>query len=44
MFLNKKIEITIFVVDDTKKYKNNIVEEIANNSHLGTNTEKVILI
>ena len=41
---NFKCKKYLFVVDDTKKYKNNIVEEIANNSHLGTNTEKVILI
>ena len=41
---NFKCKKYLFIVDDTKKYKNNIVEEITNNSHLGTNTEKVILI
>ena len=41
---NFKCKKYLFIVDDTKKYKNNIVEEITNNSHLGSNTEKVILI
>ena len=41
---NFKCKKYLFVVDNTEKYKNNIVEEITNNSHLGTNTEKVILI
>ena len=34
----------LFVVDNTEKYKNNIVEEIRNKSHFGLNTEKIILI
>lgn len=34
----------LFVVDKTEKYKNYIIEEITNNSHFGSNTEKVILI
>lgn len=33
-----------FVVDCTEKYKNNIVEEITNHSHFGTNKEYVVLI
>lgn len=34
----------LFVVDKTEKYKDNVVEEIVNKSHLGENTEKIILI
>ena len=34
----------LFVVDNTEKYKNNVVEEICNKSHFGLNTEKIILI
>ena len=34
----------LFVVDNTEKYKDFIVEELVNKSHFGTNTEKVILI
>ena len=34
----------LFVVDKTEKYKNHIVDEIVNRSHLGTNTEYVVLI
>ena len=34
----------LFVVDKTEKYKDRIVDEIVNKSHLGTNTEFVILI
>lgn len=34
----------LFVVDETEKYKNNIVETITNKSHFGTNNEYVILI
>ncbi len=34
----------LFVVDKTKKYKNNIVEIIENKSHFGSNNEYVILI
>ena len=34
----------LFVVDKTEKYKDRIVDEIVNKSHLGTNTEYVILI
>ncbi len=43
--LNKyKCKKYLFVVDNTEKYKNNIVEELSNKSHLGNNVEKVILI
>lgn len=34
----------IFVVDDTIKYKNNIIETIKNKSHFSNNYEKIILI
>ena len=34
----------LFVVDKTEKYKDHIVDEIVNRSHLGTNTEYVVLI
>ena len=34
----------LFVVDKTEKYKENIVEEIKNNSHFGSKIEYVILI
>ena len=34
----------LFVVDSTEKFKNNIVEIIDNNSHLGNNKELVIFI
>ena len=34
----------LFVVDETEKYKNNIVKTIENKSHFGTNYEYVILI
>jgi DNA modification methylase len=34
----------LFVVDNTEKYKDFVVEEICNKSHFGTNIEKVILI
>ena len=34
----------LFVVDNTEKYKNYIVEQIVNKSHFGSNTEYVILI
>lgn len=34
----------LFVVDETEKYKNNIVEVITNKSHFGTNIEYIILI
>ena len=34
----------LFVVDKTEKYKDHIVNEIVNKSHLGTNTEYVVLI
>lgn len=34
----------LFVVDVTEKYKDFIVEELTNRSHLGKNTEKVILL
>lgn len=41
---NFKCNKYLFVVDNTFKYKNYIVEEIHNNSHLGSNTEYIILI
>lgn len=41
---NYKCKAYLFVVDDVKKYKNSIVEEIKNKSHFGTNFEKVVLI
>lgn len=34
----------LFVVDDTRLYKDYIVEEISNRSHFGSNTEYVLLI
>ena len=34
----------LFVVDETEKYKNYIVETIENKSHFGSNFEYVILI
>ena len=34
----------LFVVDDTLKYKQFIVEILENKSHFGSNTEYVILI
>lgn len=34
----------LFVVDETEKYKDNIVQELKNKSHFGTNYEKVVLI
>lgn len=34
----------VFVVDNTEKYKNYIVDVIENKSHFGENTEKIILI
>ena len=34
----------LFVVDDTEKYKNNVVEEICNKSHFGNNKEYIVLI
>lgn len=34
----------LFVVDKTEKYKNNIVEVIKNESHLGSNEEYVVLL
>lgn len=34
----------LFVVDKTEKYKDHIVDEIVNQSHLGTNIEHVVLI
>ena len=34
----------VFVVDETSKYSKNIVEEIVNKSHFGSNTELVIEI
>lgn len=34
----------LFVVDETEKYKDFVVEEFTNKSHLGKNTEKVVLL
>ena len=34
----------LFVVDETEKYKDKVVEEIINKSHFGENREKVVLI
>ena len=34
----------LFVVDETEKYKNYIVENLTNRSHFGLNNEYVILI
>ncbi len=34
----------VFVVDNTEKYKNYIVDVLENKSHFGENTEKIILI
>lgn len=34
----------LFVIDETEKYKDNIVEVITNKSHFGSNNEYVILI
>lgn len=34
----------LFVIDETEKYKSNIVEVITNKSHFGSNNEYVILI
>ena len=43
--LNKyKCKKYLFVVDETEKYKNYIVETIENKSHFGSNFEYVILI
>ena len=39
-----KCEKYIFVVDNTEKYKNYIIEEITNKSHFGENKEFLILI
>jgi len=39
-----KCKSYLFVVDETIKYKDYIVEEIKNTSHFGRNIEKVILI
>lgn len=37
-------ETYLFVVDETNKYKDMIVETVDNNSHIGSNSEKVVLI
>ena len=34
----------VFVVDETEKYKDRIVETIENKSHFGTNSEKLLVI
>ena len=34
----------VFVVDETNDFKNYIVEELCNNSHFGSSTEKLIII
>ena len=39
-----KCKAYLFVVDETEKYKDYIVEEISNNSHFGNNKEYVIKI
>ena len=39
-----KCKTYLFVVDETEKYKDYIVEEISNSSHLGNNKEYVIKI
>lgn len=41
---NIKVDKYLFVVDDTHKYKNYIVETLTNTSHFGHNNEYVILI
>ena len=41
---NYKCNSYLFVVDDTSKYSDYVVEEIVNKSHFGTNKELVILI
>ena len=41
---NFKCKKYLFVVDKTEKYEKNIVGEITNRSHFGSNTEKVVLI
>lgn len=41
---NIKANKYLFVVDNTIKYKNNIVETLSNNSHFNNNNEYVILI
>lgn len=43
--INKfKCKKYLFVVDNTEKYKDKIVETLNNKSHFGINTEKIILI
>ena len=39
-----KCNAYLFVVDNTEKYKNHIIEEIENKSHFGKNKEYVVLI
>ena len=39
-----KCKTYLFVVDETEKYKDYIVEELSNNSHLGENKEFVIKV
>lgn len=34
----------LFVVDETSRYKNNVVGKIVNRSHLGENEESIVLI
>lgn len=41
---NFKCKTYMFVVDETTKYSQYVVEELKNQSHLSNNTEKVILI
>ena len=41
---NYECESYLFVVDDTEKYKDNVVESIRNKSHFNDSTEKVVLI
>lgn len=41
---NYKCKKYLFVVDETEKYKNYVVDEIINKSHFSNSTEKIILI
>ena len=44
MSIRFKCERYVFIVDNTVKYKEYIVDEIVNKSHLGKNNEYVIVI
>ena len=41
---NFKCKRYLFVVDDTEKYKDCIVDNVSNESHFGDNSEHIILI